>query len=182
MGRDKATLPFGGEVLLQRVVRLVAEWADDVVVVARPGQALPSLDPDVRVVRDEVLDQGPLGGLAPGLRETRAQVAFVTGCDTPFLSRHVVDLLFERLGGNDVAVAETEGFVHPLCAVYSAAVGAEVKRLLAEGRLRPIHLYERVATTRVGEDELRRVDPELRSFRNCNTPEAYAQALAEAGL
>ena len=66
--------------------------------------------------------------------------------------------------------------------MYSAAVGAEVKRLLAEGRLRPIHLYERVATTRVGEDELRRVDPELRSFRNCNTPEAYAQALAEAGL
>ena len=41
MGRDKSALAFGGETLLARVVRLVSQAADDVVLVAREGQALP---------------------------------------------------------------------------------------------------------------------------------------------
>ena len=43
MGRDKATLPFGSEVMLQRVIRLVSQVVNvhRIVVVAAPGQALP---------------------------------------------------------------------------------------------------------------------------------------------
>ena len=47
MGRPKAWLTFGGERMLQRVVRLVANVVDDVAVVAAPGQELPSLPPSI---------------------------------------------------------------------------------------------------------------------------------------
>ena len=43
MGREKATLPFAGETLLAHVVRRVAPLVLEVVVVGRPGQALPPL-------------------------------------------------------------------------------------------------------------------------------------------
>ena len=45
MGRDKATLPFGPELMLQRVVRLIGEVVslENVVVVAAPNQLLPEL-------------------------------------------------------------------------------------------------------------------------------------------
>lgn len=182
MGRDKASLPFGDEVLLQRVVRLVRDIVSDVVVVARPGQALPPLRSGIRVVFDEILDQGPLGGLGPGLRASRADAVFATACDAPFVSRGVVELLFDRLAQNDVAVAQVEGFTHPLCAVYRTRLAAEAERLVAEGRLRPVYLFDAVPTVRVGDADLLAVDPGLRSLRNCNTPEAYAAALAEAGI
>ncbi len=178
MGRDKATLPFGPETLLQRAVRLVSHCVEDVVVVARRGQELPPMPADARVVFDDVEDQGPLGGLAPGLRATRAPAAFVTSCDAPFLRREVIDLLFARLGGNAVAVAETEGFAHPLCAVYRADCASAAERLVAENRLRPVFLYDLVPTVRVGDAQLRAVDPDLASLVNCNTPDAYAAALA----
>ena len=61
MGRDKATLPFGGETLLQRVVGIVQSIVDDVTVVGRRDQALPELPDAVRVAHDAVEDRGPLG-------------------------------------------------------------------------------------------------------------------------
>ena len=61
MGRDKGSLPFGGEILLARVVRIVRQAVDDVVVVAREGQTLPD---GFEAVRD------PAEGL--GVLERRA--------------------------------------------------------------------------------------------------------------
>jgi len=178
MGRDKATLPFRGETLLEHVVRRVSNSVGDVVVVARPGQELPRLAPAVRIVFDEVTDRGPLGGLAPGLRASRADAVFATACDAPFVSAAVIDLLFERVAGFDVAIAETEGFAHPLCAVYRTSLAPAVERLLAEGRLRASLLADFAPAVRVTETELRAVDPDLRSLVDCDTPEAYAAALA----
>lgn len=178
MGRDKAWLPLPGhEAMLQRVVRLVAPAVAEIVVVARPGQDLPPLPEGVLVVRDEVPDRGPLAGLGRGLAATSAQALYVTACDVPFLRREVVDLLFERLGGHDVVVVEEEGLLHPLAAVYRRTVEPIVRRLLEEGRRRPVSLYELVPTVRVDAEELRGVDPELDTLRNLNTREAWASAV-----
>jgi molybdopterin-guanine dinucleotide biosynthesis protein A len=89
-----------------------------------------------------------------------------------------VDLLFDRLGPSDVAVAATGGFTHPLCAVYRTQLAPAIDRLVAEQRLRPVFLFDLVPTVRVTEADLRAVDAELRCLVNCNTPEAYAAALA----
>ena len=178
MGRDKAWLPFGDERLLQRVVRLVGDAVDDVLVVARPGQELPALPEGVRVLRDDVPDQGPIGGLVPGLAAARGP-AFATGCDVPFVSPAVVEALFAALDGHDVAVPESEGYLQPLCAVYRRSTAAVLRTLLAAGRLRPVFVFDEVATRRVSEDELRGLDPGLRCLRNVNSPDAYDAALAD---
>ena len=178
MGRDKATLPFGDETLLQRIVRILRPLVDEVIVVAHRGQDVPALPADVRVVHDELEDQGPLGGLQAGLRQARSDALYTTGCDVPFVQPALVELLFERLGKAWIAVADEGGFTHPLAAVYRRAVLPVVERLLAEERRRPIFLYGEVDTVRVEEAELRRVDPELLSLANLNTPEAYQEALA----
>lgn len=70
MGRDKATLPFGDECMLQRVVRLLTEVVDPghMVVVAASRQTLPSLPQGICITRDEHEARGPLEGLAAGLR------------------------------------------------------------------------------------------------------------------
>src|ERR1043165_2456560 len=54
MGRDKATLPFGGELMLARVVRLLSEAVDPqgIVVVAAPNQSLPEVPAPVMIARD----------------------------------------------------------------------------------------------------------------------------------
>ena len=133
MGSSKALLPFGGETMLQRVVRLLGTVVSPMVVVAAPQQSLPELPGNVIVTRDEREGRGPLEGLRAGLKALPATVemAYVTSCDVPLLvpgfARHMIELL----GDNDIAVMEIDGFPHPLSAVYRRDTLPHVEALLA---------------------------------------------------
>jgi molybdopterin-guanine dinucleotide biosynthesis protein A len=179
MGRDKASLPFAGETLLGHAARRLFRWCEDVIVVARPEQDLPPLPAGVRVVRDERPEQGPLGGLAPGLRAAASEHVFATACDVPFLSGALVEALFTAAEGHDVAVCEADGHTQPLTAVYRSSLAGAIDALLDAGRRRPVFLYEEADTRTLREAEVRRHDPRLRSFENCNREDAYEQALVD---
>ena len=184
MGVPKATLPFGSETMLQRVVRLLGTVVSPVVVVAARDQALPELPHDVTVTRDEREQRGPLEGLRAGLRALpdSISIAYVTSCDVPLLMPGFVERMVELLGDHDIAVMEIDGFPHPLSAVYRRRTLPQVEALLAEDRLRPVFLFDAVRTRRVHPEEMVAVDPQLRTLRNLNTREDYLQALSEAGL
>jgi molybdenum cofactor guanylyltransferase len=184
MGRPKAWLPFAGEIMLPRVVRLLGEAVGPVVVVAAPDQEVPPLPPDVAIVRDDEKGRGPLQGLAAGLLalQGRADAAYLSSCDVPFLKPAFVRRLIDLLGGQDICVPRAGDFHHPLAAVYRLSVIDVVQRLLAEDRLRPFFLFEAVPTRVVEAAELADVDPALQTLRNLNTSEEYEAALRKAGF
>ncbi|MBI1902843.1 MAG: molybdenum cofactor guanylyltransferase [Planctomycetia bacterium] len=184
MGSPKPLLQFGPESMLERVVRLLAQAAQPIVVVAAKGQSLPGLPSDVAIACDERPERGPLEGLRAGLIALgdRADAAYATSCDVPLLVPAFVRRLQELLGDHDIAVPRTDGFFHPLAAVYRVGVLKEVEALLAADRLRPAFLMETARTRVVSEEELRDVDPQLQTLRNLNTPEDYRAALADAGF
>jgi len=185
MGRSKAWLRFGPELMLQRVVRLVATVADPIVVVAAPGQDLPEMIGAVTILRDAVAGRGPLQGLASGLAclPDSSTLVYATATDVPFLEPRWITRLLEMSDDQDLVIPFVGEYYHPLAALYrKSAVLPAIEALLREDRLRPVFLVEAVKTRVVGEGELRPVDPELGTLRNLNFPEDYEQALREAGL
>jgi len=183
MGVPKATLPFGPETMLQRVVRLLGTVVSPIVVVAAREQVLPELPDDIVVTHDERDQRGPLEGLRAGLKALPSSVefAYITSCDVPLLVPEFVDRMVELLGDHDIAVMEIDGFPHPLSAVYRRDTLPHVESLLENDKLRPVFLFDAVRTRRVRPEEMISVDPELRTLRNLNTPEDYLAALKEAG-
>jgi molybdopterin-guanine dinucleotide biosynthesis protein A len=180
MGRPKAWLPFGDELMLPRVVRLLSSVVSPVVVVAAPDQDVPPLRAGVVVVRDPERGRGPLQGLAAGLAALRGvEAVYASSCDVPFLAPPFVRRMIELLGDHVVAVPDVGGFRHPLAAVYRVEVLSVVEQLLAEDRLRPAFLFDLVPTRFVSEAELSDADPGLKTLRNLNTPEDYEAALRE---
>jgi molybdenum cofactor guanylyltransferase len=183
MGVPKATLPFGPETMLQRVVRLLATAVSPVVVVAARDQSLPELPDDVRITHDEREQRGPLEGLRAGLKALPDSVdaAYITSCDVPMLEPKFVTRMIELLGDHDIAVMEIDGFPHPLSAVYRRDTLPHVEALLEKDKLRPVFLFDAVRTRRVLPEEMLSADPQLRTLRNLNTREDYLAALSEAG-
>jgi molybdopterin-guanine dinucleotide biosynthesis protein A len=182
MGRPKAWLPFGDEVMLQRVVRILGGVVRPVVVVAAPDQAVPDLPADVAVVRDEERGRGPLQGLAAGLAALggKADAAYLSSCDVPFLAPAFVRRMIDLLGRHSICVPKVGDYHHPLAAVYRVDVAEVVRRLLAADRLRPVFLFEEMPTRIVEAHELTDVDPTFESLRNLNTPEEYEEALSQS--
>ncbi len=155
-----------------------------IVVVVAPGQELPELPGDILVATDRREARGPLEGLLAGLSAISplAEAAFATSCDVPLLVPEFVRAVVERLGEAEIAVPVEENFAHPLAGVYRTSVIGVIEALLAEDRMRPAFLFDKVPTRRIPVEELRAFDPELASLRNCNRPEDYAAALEEAGF
>lgn len=194
MGRDKATLPFGPEVMLQRVVRLIGEAVplENVIVVAAANQALPELPVGVQIVRDEREYRGPLAGLATGLRAVadragstelvEIDAVYATACDVPLLVPAFVDRMFTLLGDFDIAVPFDGQHHHPLAAVYRPLVLPHIQKLLDADRLRPRFLFDEVRTREIPVDDLRAVDPKLSTLENLNYEQDYLVALTAAGF
>ena len=169
--------------MLPRVVRLLGEVVAPVVVVAASGQDVPSLPPNIDIVRDPEQDRGPLQGLAAGLAALRARsdAAYLSSCDVPFLQPAFVRRLIALLGEYVICVPEVGGYRHPLAAVYRVeAAAATSARLLTENRLRPAFLFEEVPTRIVGPEELIDADPMFQTLRNLNTPAEYEAALRDS--
>ncbi len=183
MGRPKAWLPFGPELMLQRIVRLVGTVARPIVVVAAPDQEVPELADDVEIVRDAIAGRGPLQGLAAGFAALPASIEFVyaTATDVPFLEPRWITRLAELIGDRDLAIPMIGEHYHPLAALYRrSAVLPVIERLLSEDRLRVMSLVEAVKTRVVYEDDVRDIDPSLGTLRNLNRFDDYHQAIYEA--
>ena len=178
MGRPKAWLPFGAELMLPRVVRLLSAAADPVVVVAAPGQDVPSLPPNIAVVRDEKEGRGPLQGLAAALNAMRgrAEAVYLSSCDAPFLRPAFVRRLMDLMGDALICVPHVGGYNHPLAAIYRLPVAGAINGLLAEDRRGPSDLFKIVPTRIVEAAELADVDPMFDTLRNLNTAEEYEAA------
>ena len=194
MGRAKALLPVAGEVMLQRVVRILTSQVCPIIVVAAAEQELPDLSeewsvdfrsarrdaPSIRIARDPVEYRGPLAGLAVGMTQLQGEVdvVYASACDAPLLRPAFVRAMIDALGDAEIAVPFDGRYHHPLAAVYRLSVLPVIEELLAADRLRPVFLFEKCRTREVPLEELRRVDPDLDSLCNTNTPEEYEQALA----
>ena len=191
MGRPKASLEWHGSTLLQRVVGIVARVVDGPVVVVRaPGQELPELPAEVALATDAREGRGPLEGIHAGLAALgdAASWAYVSSTDVPLLHPAFVRAVLRAAEREDadVALPVAHGFRHPLAAAYRTGLLPEVERLIAEDRMKPAFLFERVRMHELDEDELlrdrdlSRADPDLLSLLNVNDPAEYERARARS--
>ena len=171
MGQDKGSLPFGDETMMERIVRLVQDLADEVIVVGRRDQVGVT-------IHDAVEDQGPLSGIAAGLAASATDLNVVVACDMPLIRPAVLRRLLEAVDNNDACVAIIDGHASALCGVYRSRVAAEAQALLDSGERRVMRLLDQVQTKRVDAALLRDIDPELDTFVSVDTADKYQWALA----
>src|ERR1035438_9313879 len=173
MGTPKAALEWHGSTLLHRTVGIILRVTG--------GPAPPA------AVDDPHEGLGPVQGLAAGLAAIvgRAEVAFVSSTDLPFLHPAFVRRVLRAAEeGADVGLPLARGYPQPLAASYRATLAPVAERLVAEQRLRPAFLFEECVVCRLDEAALRSdpvlaaLDPDLDSVININEPADYQEARA----
>lgn len=192
-GRNKALTEIEGKTLLDRTLSAFSGLFPETMVVANTPLAFLSCS--CLLVTDIVSLRTPLAGIHAALNYAKTPYIFVTACDTPFLSTALIETILQKVDTkSDVIVPDTEKGLQPLCAVYAktclpliekqlkkASASAPKdkdkppKRILSQG-LKILNFYDHVRVKKIPEDSLCRVDPDLLSFFNINTPEDFAHA------
>ncbi len=170
LGVKKHLLEIGGLSLLEIVVDRVSFVSDDVIVVASPADSTSIQISRARVVPDMVPGRGPLSGLHAGLRAASCDRALLVACDMPFLSTGLLQHLVETATDADAVVPRVAADLEPLLAVYSRACLPIVEGLLDRRDASMRDLLDDVRVHLVSEEEVRKFDPEGRSWFNVNTP------------
>jgi molybdopterin-guanine dinucleotide biosynthesis protein A len=173
MGRNKAFLPAGPQTLIEVVLARLREACDDVLLVADAPERYDHLG--VRIVRDALPSGQSLVGIYTGILHAHGP-AFVCACDMPFLNPALIRHMASLDPAADVVIPLHQGHYEPLHAVYTAVCLEPIRRCVDRQGRNTDFLLD-VCVRAVEPEEIRRFDPDMRSFLNLNTPEEYAEAL-----
>ena len=161
MGRDKARLPYRGDLLAEWIARAVKTAA---------GSATLLGNAELGGIPDLYPGEGPLGGILTALHHTPADWNLIVACDMPEVSAEFLGTLLaaaELSGAGALLPRGPSGRVEPLCAVYHKRAGAAMERHFARGIRKVTAALDGVATVWYPVAE-------LKPFQNVNTPEDWA--------
>jgi molybdopterin-guanine dinucleotide biosynthesis protein A len=178
-GGDKTLRTIGSRTVLDRLVDRVAPQVTRLILNANyDPQRFAALG--LPVVADSLQDHpGPLAGVLAALdwtamAEPGVEWVLTVPGDAPFVPRDLVPRLHaERLGnGATFACAASQGWTHPVIAVWPVSIRNELRTAVAEQGIRKIDTFTQRHPCVAVDWPVVPVDP----FFNVNTPEDLAEA------
>lgn len=181
MGKNKALLPLPGNpsfTFIEHLSSMLTSLCPEVLIVARDeADAVNYTLKGVHVITDQLPDHGPLMGLYSGLSATRAQRSLLIAVDMPFVHPTLVSFLLSQPPSKALLIPLVNGVPQVLLAIYPRTVLPLIEDRLRQGRHDLRSLLEVTTVQYIEEEQLRKVDPKLRSFVNVNTPEELREVM-----
>ncbi len=174
-GENKAFIEIGGRRIMDAVYDVFVDVFEEVLIISnRPDDYL---EWDALIAADIFATRSSLTGIHAGLFYAKNPFVFVMACDTPFIRKEVIQTVLDRVEpGVSVVIPKTAKGMEPLCAVYSKTMLPVMERHLRQKKFKIQRMFNKLRVKTVSESALRKVDPELISFFNINTPEDFESA------
>ncbi|MFQ5910233.1 MAG: molybdenum cofactor guanylyltransferase [Thermoplasmata archaeon] len=137
-GRPKQLYEVGGKPLFGICRERFEPLSDDVFLQG----SFAGAGSDVR--EDLVSGKGPIGGLYSALMNARRERVFVLACDMPYLDSGVLGLLLEHEDTDLVVPMWRNGYLEPLCSLYSKRQARLLREMLDDSVLKISKLFEMV--------------------------------------
>ena len=142
MGTEKGLVHWKGRALIEYAVNCLKGVCDELVVSSNKTcydyLGLP-------VVKDEVLDCGPIGGIHSCMKNVPSDLYIVISCDVPNVPSELIIDLLENLGDKDLIYTVGEnGKKQPLIAVYKSSCFTVIEKELLGGNYKMMKLLDQI--------------------------------------
>lgn len=180
MGKEKTVMALSGRPMIAHVAERLAPQVARLAVNALPGFAEHQ---NLSVVPDTLADhQGPLAGILAGLRHFSAHGGYThmasAAGDGPFLPRDLVARLAAACpDGDTIAIAASEGHMHPVYALWPLSVADDLEMWVRDPENRRVKaFFARHPHVTVAFEPENTPSGPRDPFFNVNTPEDFARA------
>ncbi len=192
MGVDKANLKFHDKSLLAHITSTLSEieQLEEICIVKANRQQLPNdltVDISTVIVEDEISGEGPLIGIAAGLKATKGNICFIVAVDMPwiqpslllYLSQVLETAIINRPDKNIMWVLPESSHLQPLCSVMHRNALPIIETAISNSVRAPGRLVKELNAIKVTRDKWITYDPNELSFRDLDTPADLNRALTE---
>lgn len=179
-GSHKALLPFHGEIMVQRQIRLMREVSDEIILVSNdPKPFLKVLGNTVRIITDYYQGKGPISGIHAALSLAKYQDVWVTACDMPFLSPDAASLMQKsrKQERADAAIPIIGGRPYLLQAIYHKKSADRISKLISRGLCKDEDLLHTIYYVPMTDQDFLRHRLDLRFVMSFDTPQEYQNML-----
>ncbi|XXJ21522.1 molybdenum cofactor guanylyltransferase [Desulfovibrio caledoniensis] len=172
----KAFLTINGQTILDRLINVYRPLFPEILIAARDENDYKAYD--YPVAEDRFEARSSLTGIHAGLSAMHASHGFMAACDGPFLQPGLVRALLDQAEPEcDVIIPiKEDGYVEPLCAIYSKQCIPPIEAQLKQKNFRIIGFFDQVRVKKVPVAQLEEGDPHRVSFFNVNSPDDLRQA------
>ena len=172
---EKSNLLVGDKRIIEHMMTVFEKLFSEIILVS--NHPTTYLEWDAMVVKDLYSTRSSLTGIHSGLFYTKTEHAFIAACDTPFLKMDLIKTIVQHVDhGIDVVVPKTALGIEPLCAVYSRRCLPAVQNALERNNLKIRNFFNKLKVKEIPASVLQKIDPDLVSFFNINTPEDLEKA------
>ncbi|MBI4656441.1 MAG: molybdenum cofactor guanylyltransferase [Elusimicrobia bacterium] len=172
---NKPFLRLGKVYLIEIVINKLKEIFDKIIIVTNKknySRMISLFGFGVKVLQDKVADKGPMAGLYAGLLSSEYPSAFVVACDMPFLNKSLIQYMADRRGHYDIVIPESAcGHFEMLYGFYTHNCLATIDNHLKKNELNLKSLLPCLNVRYISPEEIKKFDPQIRSFTNINTRE-----------
>jgi molybdopterin-guanine dinucleotide biosynthesis protein A len=172
-GENKALVKLNDVPLIERVLHVMGHIFHRVVMITNKPDEYAYLQ--VPMFQDIIQGLGPLGGIYTGLKVIPDQAGFFVACDMPFLNPHLIRHMVAIRNDFDVVVPKMSGKIEALHGLYAKTCISSIEKLIQSQTYQIFRFFSAVSVRFVDDDEVRRWDPDQRSFLNINTPDELRQ-------
>ena len=166
MGTDKALLELEGKPLLEKAIGICKAFSSKILISSNNLEhgifGLP-------VVRDEIENCGPMGGVYSCLKKSESNWNFIISVDSPFVEPEFLEFLISNIKEYDAIVPVSSKGEEPLIALYNISSLVELKKMMETGNFKMQNFIHSVSTNWIDAQSWEKRYPKL--FYNLNRPE-----------
>ena len=168
-GSNKAFAEVHGVRLIERTIRVMGQVFPRLLLVTNTPAEYAYLQ--LPMVEDLIKGLGPLGGIYTGLEVMEDENGLFVACDMPFLKEDLLRYMVTLRDDYDAVVPRVKWMVEPLHALYTKNCLPSIREFIRSHEHQIFKFFQKINVRYVEEEEIRRIDPDFKSFLNINKPE-----------
>ncbi len=163
--KTKAFLKLNDKKFIDIIMEALKDY-NDIIVSCNNLDDYKYLTPRVTLVKDEVKDIGPMGGIYSCLKKCKYNKCLFVAADMPFINKNIIDILTRESFDEDALVPIVNEKIEPLVAVYDKKIIHIIEELIDNDdfKIRNLLKLINVKYIKISDDK---------SFINVNTKEEY---------
>ena len=177
----KGFIKIGDSTIIEKNLSLMKGMFDTVFISTNMPEKYFHLG--VPLLGDALPSQGPMSGIYSALINAKGDCVFAVACDMPFIKKEVISFICDRHAGLrsqaiDAVIPIYNNEPQPLFGVYCKTALPYLEEGIVNKKTSLKRFLDKIKTDFIDESDIRKIDPEGRSFVNINTPEDYEKLIA----